>query len=287
MEALRAYSGGRLGWFNLGDRDLGTHLYRTSRLAEGATLSQVTAEIAARWGVGVRICPCPTTGSRPGWSSSTGGDDQSRLPGVLRRPPPRRPVRAVRFGGRRGRPAAPGVLDAIAGADRHRHLPVQPHRVHRPGAGGPGDPRRGGGPPRPDGRRVADRRRRGPQGPGRPHAHRAGPRGLRRRGGPPLGAVRRHPGDRRGRRRPGRRGRRRRDAPRGGPDGHARAGGGRRPGPGRARRRRPTARDADRPVHRDHQPDPGRRASPRSVPATSWPTSSPPGPSLQTATSWS
>ena len=57
MDELRAYSGGRLGWFNLGDRDLGTHLYRTTRLEEGATLSAVTAEIAARWGVAVRIVP--------------------------------------------------------------------------------------------------------------------------------------------------------------------------------------------------------------------------------------
>src|ERR1700722_11354275 len=55
MEELRAYSGGRLGWFNLGDRDLGPHLYRTPRLGEGASLSDVTAEIAARWEVGIRI----------------------------------------------------------------------------------------------------------------------------------------------------------------------------------------------------------------------------------------
>ena len=32
-------------WFNLGDRDLATHLYRTARLAEGASLTDVTAEI--------------------------------------------------------------------------------------------------------------------------------------------------------------------------------------------------------------------------------------------------
>ena len=33
-------------WFGLGDRDLATHLYRTGRLAEGATLTEVTAELA-------------------------------------------------------------------------------------------------------------------------------------------------------------------------------------------------------------------------------------------------
>ncbi|MST35326.1 2-phospho-L-lactate transferase, partial [Acidimicrobiaceae bacterium USS-CC1] len=57
MAELRALSGGRLAWFNLGDRDLGTHLYRTTRLAEGAGLGEVTAEIARRWGVAVRVLP--------------------------------------------------------------------------------------------------------------------------------------------------------------------------------------------------------------------------------------
>lgn len=44
-------------WFNLGDRDLATHLYRTGRRDEGATLTEVTAEIAAAWGLGVRVVP--------------------------------------------------------------------------------------------------------------------------------------------------------------------------------------------------------------------------------------
>ena len=44
-------------WFNLGDRDLATHFYRTHRLDEGATLSEVTAEIAAAWGLGFTMLP--------------------------------------------------------------------------------------------------------------------------------------------------------------------------------------------------------------------------------------
>jgi len=44
-------------WFNLGDRDLATHFYRTARLREGATLSEVTDEIARAWGLAVRIVP--------------------------------------------------------------------------------------------------------------------------------------------------------------------------------------------------------------------------------------
>ncbi len=44
-------------WFNLGDQDLATHFYRTARLAEGATLTEVTAEIAAAWALTLRLVP--------------------------------------------------------------------------------------------------------------------------------------------------------------------------------------------------------------------------------------
>ena len=44
-------------WFNLGDKDLATHFYRTARLAEGATLAQVTTEIAQAWGLDVHLVP--------------------------------------------------------------------------------------------------------------------------------------------------------------------------------------------------------------------------------------
>jgi LPPG:FO 2-phospho-L-lactate transferase len=44
-------------WFNLGDTDLATHFYRTARLDEGATLTEVTAEIATAWGLRLRLLP--------------------------------------------------------------------------------------------------------------------------------------------------------------------------------------------------------------------------------------
>jgi LPPG:FO 2-phospho-L-lactate transferase len=55
MDAL-----GRLGgaeWFRLGDRDLATHVVRTERMQAGATLSRVTADLAAALGVTARILP--------------------------------------------------------------------------------------------------------------------------------------------------------------------------------------------------------------------------------------
>lgn len=64
MESLARYAAVRPDgssaaptWFNLGDRDLATHFYRTARLAEGASLSAVTAEIAAAWSVPERLVP--------------------------------------------------------------------------------------------------------------------------------------------------------------------------------------------------------------------------------------
>ena len=55
MAALGRYGG--LDWFSLGDQDLGTHLYRTQRLTEGATLTEVTAEISAAWGIKATLLP--------------------------------------------------------------------------------------------------------------------------------------------------------------------------------------------------------------------------------------
>ncbi|MHA1713088.1 MAG: 2-phospho-L-lactate transferase [Candidatus Ranarchaeia archaeon] len=44
-------------WFNLGDQDLATHIYRTMRLHEGAQLDQVTKEITRAFGLGVTLIP--------------------------------------------------------------------------------------------------------------------------------------------------------------------------------------------------------------------------------------
>lgn len=48
---------GGAAWFRLGDKDLATHLYRSQRLNEGATKTEVTAELTARLGVNVRLLP--------------------------------------------------------------------------------------------------------------------------------------------------------------------------------------------------------------------------------------
>ena len=55
LEMLR-----RLGveaWFNLGDRDLAVHIRRTQLLQQGATLSEVTAELCRQLGVDHQVVP--------------------------------------------------------------------------------------------------------------------------------------------------------------------------------------------------------------------------------------
>jgi LPPG:FO 2-phospho-L-lactate transferase len=119
MEELRTYSGGRLGWFNLGDRDLGTHLYRTTRMEEGASLSAVTAEIAARWGVAVRIVPMSDhrVETRVVIVEPDGREQEVGFQDYFVGRHHDVPVRAIRLVGVETAVAAPEVLPAIAAAD--------------------------------------------------------------------------------------------------------------------------------------------------------------------------
>ncbi|MBI4639003.1 MAG: 2-phospho-L-lactate transferase [Candidatus Rokubacteria bacterium] len=58
FRALEAMAGlGADTWFNLGDRDLATHLFRTRALRRRRPLSRITADVAQRLGVAARILP--------------------------------------------------------------------------------------------------------------------------------------------------------------------------------------------------------------------------------------
>ncbi len=76
MAALERLGGPGRTWFRLGDRDLGTHLYRTGRLAEGATLTEVTDEIRKAFGLSVRLLPMSDQPVRT-WLSARGGKELS------------------------------------------------------------------------------------------------------------------------------------------------------------------------------------------------------------------
>ena len=55
LSMLRRY--GVETWFNLGDRDLATHIRRTQLLRQGQTLSEVTSDLSAALGVEHSIVP--------------------------------------------------------------------------------------------------------------------------------------------------------------------------------------------------------------------------------------
>jgi LPPG:FO 2-phospho-L-lactate transferase len=118
---------GEPGWFGLGDRDIATHLYRTRRLAEGATLSQVTAELCGRMGVAAHLLPMSDdrVETRVEVDGRDGPTDLSFQEWWVGRQA-REPVREVRFEGVAGARPAPGVLDALAAADGILVCPSNP-----------------------------------------------------------------------------------------------------------------------------------------------------------------
>lgn len=140
MEELRAY-GVEPTWFALGDRDIATHLIRTQLLNSGAPLSQVTEALCERWQPGVRLLPMSDErvethvvvedgphGARRAlhfqeWWVRYGADVPAR--------------QFVQIGRESARPA-PGVLDAVAGAQAIVLAPSNPVVSIAPILGVPG-----------------------------------------------------------------------------------------------------------------------------------------------------
>jgi len=121
VEAMRRL--GAPAWFRVGDRDLATHLTRTQLLASGRTLTQATAEIAAALGVQSRILPM--SDERVETRVMTSGGELSFQEYFVReryRPE----VRRVRFLGAEQASPAPGVLEAITGAEAVVLAPSNP-----------------------------------------------------------------------------------------------------------------------------------------------------------------
>jgi LPPG:FO 2-phospho-L-lactate transferase len=126
MESVKRYGG--ISWFGLGDRDLGTHLYRTQRHGEGATLTEITAEITDSWGLALRLLPVTDDRLRTMVTLAEGDDAGveigfqeyfvQRQHGV--------PVSAIRFDGATAATPGPDVLAALADADRIVLAPSNP-----------------------------------------------------------------------------------------------------------------------------------------------------------------
>jgi LPPG:FO 2-phospho-L-lactate transferase len=122
MDTVRRYGG--ISWFNLGDRDLGTHLYRTQRLREGATLTQATGEIVAAWGLRLRVLP--VTDDRLETRVTVEGEGEIGFQEYFVQRRHDVAVTEVRFDGADTAEPGPGVLDAITTAERVVVCPSNP-----------------------------------------------------------------------------------------------------------------------------------------------------------------
>jgi LPPG:FO 2-phospho-L-lactate transferase len=126
MESLDRY--GQDTWFRLGDRDLGTHLFRTERLSEGATLSEVTQEIAAAWGVVPTLLPMTDdrVATRVTVRRADGREEILAMQEWFVRERTEPPVVAVEFEGIDTALPAPGVLTALEHAETILICPSNP-----------------------------------------------------------------------------------------------------------------------------------------------------------------
>jgi LPPG:FO 2-phospho-L-lactate transferase len=118
-EELRAF-GAQRSWFNLGDLDLATHLFRTELLSGGATLTEATARIAERFGIRSRLLPVTDdriTTRIDAVDPESGEELDLHFQEYWVRRGARDHVKAVRYEGVVDARPAPGVLDALAHAD--------------------------------------------------------------------------------------------------------------------------------------------------------------------------
>ena len=111
-------------WFKLGDRDIGLHLVRTELLRSGATLTEATEQIAHALGLEALLLPATDdpvrtfvetpagTFSFQTWFVARGHRDE---------------VDALHYAGAPEAAAAPGVVDAIDGADVIMLAPSNPY----------------------------------------------------------------------------------------------------------------------------------------------------------------
>ena len=184
LDQVRALGGET--WFTLGDRDIGLHLVRTEALRAGLPLSATFARLAEALGVGVLLLPVTDDPLRTRLTTADGElDFQTWF--VRRRHADA--VLAVAYDGAEAARPAPGVLEAIDGAERRVRRAVQPVRLD------PADPRgarrgRGRPPARARRRDLAARRRAGAARAARGDARLARARGERGRRGAALRRAR-------------------------------------------------------------------------------------------------
>ena len=121
LEWLQAY--GAPSWFQLGDRDLATHLWRTHLLEQGLGLAEVTARIGRTWGLRSLLLPM-TESYAPTWVLTDQGD--LHLQEYLVREQCRPRVLQVSYRQVERSRMSPGLPQRVAGAGRVVIAPSNP-----------------------------------------------------------------------------------------------------------------------------------------------------------------
>lgn len=121
LKRLASYS--RANWFNLGDRDLATHIHRSALLEEGGTLSEAAESVRVALGVKAKILPM-SDNPVPTIIQTNEGAMHFQKYLVKRRAEPI--VEGIQFRGTEAARPAPGVLEAISEASRIIICPSNP-----------------------------------------------------------------------------------------------------------------------------------------------------------------
>lgn len=121
LEAMRRM--GQPAWFQIGDRDLATHLTRTQILREGKTLSDATAEITRGLGIAAEVLPMSNEKVE---TRVTTPEEEISFQEYFVRRRYRDEVKSVRFAGAERATPAPGVVDSILRADAILLAPSNP-----------------------------------------------------------------------------------------------------------------------------------------------------------------
>ncbi|TAK68777.1 MAG: 2-phospho-L-lactate transferase [Dehalococcoidia bacterium] len=127
LESLRRF--GHDTWFQIGDRDLATHLHRTRLLNDGWKLSAIMADIASSFRVRVNLLPM--SDDRVRTIVETDAGDLPFQEFLVHRHAADA-VHGVRFDGAALASPAPGVLDVIASAEAIFIAPSNPIGSIRP-----------------------------------------------------------------------------------------------------------------------------------------------------------
>jgi len=110
-------------WFSLGDLDLATHLARTTMLRAGKSLSQATAALAEKLGIGARVLPMSDDRVATMLDTAKG---RLTFQEYFVRERHQVEVHAVRFAGVEQARPAPGVIESIQQAEAILFAPSNP-----------------------------------------------------------------------------------------------------------------------------------------------------------------